>query len=60
MPLPLTHFHAHLHTSSRATSVPALAGFCGFRPIDAGPDIELVYALTARRRATRSGQVHDE
>ena len=53
---------AHLHTqqqlqlgywtvrvpSSRASSMPALAGFCGFRPIDAGPEIELVYALSAR------------
>ena len=55
---------AHLHTqrelhlgywmvrvpSSKATAVPALAGFCGFRPIDAEPDIELVYALSARYR----------
>jgi RimJ/RimL family protein N-acetyltransferase len=25
---------------------PSLAGFCGFRPIDEGPDVELMYGLS--------------
>ncbi len=47
---------SHLVTAERhgigywTISLPALAGFCGFRFIDDGPDIELMYGLRGEYR----------